>query len=120
MTTPEKLQEFLASLAPITATNYQIRNQDGDLLYSANGNAPDVIPADTFHRVTRQIILEKGFLYNDDVPRLFLCGCPIITGAKTPAVLLAYGAATNGPESGHHRYLLKHHLQHTVALIEEN
>lgn len=120
MKTPESLNAFLSSLAPITASDYQIRHGGGNVLYSTSGNKHDAAVQDRFNQIARQIIEDNCFSYNTTAPQQYLCGCPITIGTSGSAALLAHGAIAADTDTQQHRSQLKQHLHQTISLIEEN
>ncbi|MBW1903140.1 MAG: hypothetical protein JRJ20_16155, partial [Deltaproteobacteria bacterium] len=85
------LKDFLASMAPVSRTNYQIWGSNGEMVFSTRGVMPDKPPVEEFQHLTSNIIEQKAFRYTSRDGGDFLCGIPIKNGQGVFGALLAFG-----------------------------
>lgn len=120
LSTLQTMKEFLSSIAPVTTTDYQVRSSGGALLYDTGQKGAEGFGCAILDQFFSQVLDRNAFLYSADPPHGFVCGRPMAIDAHTPAVLLAYGPMENGTAPDEHRLQLEAHLNHAVALVEEN
>ncbi|MBW1903142.1 MAG: hypothetical protein JRJ20_16165 [Deltaproteobacteria bacterium] len=85
------LKDFLASMAPVSQTNYQIWGSNGEMVFSTGGVMPDKPLVEEFQHLTSKVIEQKAFRYTSRDGCDFLCGIPIKNGQGIFGALLAFG-----------------------------
>ena len=122
------LKDFLASIAPVSRTNYQIRGRNGEMVFSAGGVMPEKLSVEEFQHLTSKVIEQKAFRYTSRDGCDFLCGIPIRNGQGVFGALLAFGRipdrstlydAGQDAKASHTREM-ENFLGHLISLLEDN
>ena len=122
------LKDFLASIAPVSQTNYQIRGRNGEMVFSTRGVIPEKPPVEEFQHMVSNVIEQKAFRYTSRDGCDFLCGIPIRNGQGVFGALLAFGRipdrstlydAGQDAKASHTREM-ENFLGHLISLLEDN
>ena len=122
------LKDFLASIAPVSRTNYQIRGRNGEMVFSTKGVMPEKLSVEEFQHLTSKVIEQKAFRYTSRDGCDFLCGIPIRNGQGVFGALLAFGRipdrstlydAEQDAKASHTREM-ENFLGHLISLLEDN
>jgi putative nucleotidyltransferase with HDIG domain len=114
----EKLKAFLASLAAVSQTHYQIWDTKGRKIFSTNKQKTDS-PATSAHlNMAKKVVLSHTFTYTPVDHNGFLCGTPLEMDSKTQGALLAMGRRPATANGNGHCDRLNSFLEQVLRLVD--
>jgi HD-GYP domain-containing protein (c-di-GMP phosphodiesterase class II) len=122
------LKAFLASLVPVSRTEYQIWRNSREMVFSTGGVISKKIDVTEYQAMSNLITGQNGFQYRACNETLFLCGIPLTNHQDVSTVLMACGQKSDDffryeagkDPTARHAEEMENFLNNLIVLVNEN
>lgn len=124
----DPIKDFLSGVAPVSGIDYQILDNNGEIVFSTENIIPAKLSAKIRQKFFKHMIDQKRFRYSTVNADDFLCGIPITNSQGAWGAIIAFGKASYGSfdheagqhAEGRHAADMERFFSSLTSLIEEN